>query len=145
MKTLDTYTLQRINALLSETQDKITELCGSNVIVQYIMIDSNISRKPIELQIQITLEVVSRYFNIPISVLLSTESKRPISNARFMAFKLLKDIVNLNKMTISRLFNRNHATIIHGMKKFDNYYTTETDFRNDYDTLFNKLNLNSHE
>jgi chromosomal replication initiator protein len=87
------------------------------------------------------LEETARYFNIPLHVLQSPARTKEIAAARFIAFQLLYSTIKLSKARIGKIFNRDHATVISGLRKFNNYYSTEEDFKNDYDTLLTRLNF----
>jgi chromosomal replication initiation ATPase DnaA len=53
-----------------------------------------------------------------------------VCEARFILCYFLFNYFKPNKSSIGRLINRDHATVIHALKKFNNYYATDERFRN---------------
>lgn len=139
MRLMDEYTLNQINAIVHRTQLQISELCGKSVLIQYIITETELPEKPLEFIIQTIIEEVCMHFNLPANVLTGECRKQHISNARFIAFRLLHSF-GVSKSKISRIFNRSHTTVIAGLNKFENYYAHEAAFKNNYDYLFNKIN-----
>jgi hypothetical protein len=45
--------------------------------------------------------------------------KREIVDYRIVAFKLTRELTNLSLAAIGRLYNKDHATVLHGLKKFE--------------------------
>ncbi|HBC05169.1 MAG TPA: hypothetical protein DC015_13485, partial [Aequorivita sp.] len=76
-------------------------------------------------------EVVDSYYGIDIK----TESRATKeSHARFVYFALCKKLTNSSKLKIGKLVNRNHATVINGLNKF-NYNTLEKKYYDNYSDI----------
>ena len=61
--------------------------------------------------------VVSNYFNIPLSEMLSQRRSRPLARPRQVAMYLAKKITSRSLPEIGRRFaNRDHTTVIHAVK-----------------------------
>jgi len=59
--------------------------------------------------------------------------KRPYVYQRALYFKLCKDYTNLNLAAIGKSLNKHHATVIHGVKVFNNFDTwQETKYLHTY-------------
>jgi hypothetical protein len=61
--------------------------------------------------------------------------KRPLPDLRYTYMALCRhlreDIENYSLYRIGKCINRNHATVIHGLKEFDNLYGTKSFYGND--------------
>ena len=61
--------------------------------------------------------VVSNYFNIPLSDMLSQRRSRPLARPRQIAMYLAKKLTTRSLPEIGRRFaNRDHTTVIHAVK-----------------------------
>ena len=61
--------------------------------------------------------VVSNYFNIPLSEMLSQRRSRPLARPRQIAMYLAKKLTSRSLPEIGRRFaNRDHTTVIHAVK-----------------------------
>ena len=61
--------------------------------------------------------VVSNYFNIPLSDMLSQRRSRPLARPRQLAMYLAKKMTSRSLPEIGRRFaNRDHTTVIHAVK-----------------------------
>ena len=120
-----------INYLASESKTNIRELIGIlNRIIAFSRVhnkDLNISDcknilKDVFNQIKvITVDkiqnVVSNYFNIALSEMLSQRRSRPLARPRQIAMYLAKKMTTRSLPEIGRRFaNRDHTTVIHAVK-----------------------------
>jgi len=88
------------------------------------------------------LEIVSENFQVTIDDILSISRKREIVNARYVYFaamklKFEKSLADIGKMTN----DRDHTTVIHGLKAFKNRYDTENKFKEKTKTVFSILDI----
>ena len=61
-------------------------------------------------------ELIEKFTNLD----LETKSReRKYVDARIIAYKLTRDLTNSTYNSIGNLYKKNHASIIHGVKKFD--------------------------
>jgi len=66
--------------------------------------------------------------------------KREFVEARAMYYTILKEFTNLTLAGIARTVNKNHATILHGLKNFK-YWTKQNKYLNlAYKNIIEKLN-----
>lgn len=63
-----------------------------------------------------------------------------ISNARFVAMLVIKDILNYRVSIMCRVFKRDHSTIIKTMAKARVYLKNEDGFRSHYNNVLSKFN-----
>ena len=56
-------------------------------------------------------------------------------DARRIAYKVCREVLNLTYMRIAKYFDKNHASILHGLKHFDDLFETDRDFRNNYNAV----------
>lgn len=56
-------------------------------------------------------------------------------DARRIAYKICRDVLNITYIRIAKYFDKNHASVLHGLKHFDDLFQTEKDFRNDYNAV----------
>ena len=120
-----------INFIASESKTNIRELIG---VLNRVIAFSRVHNKVLEIndckkilkdvfnQIKvITVDkiqnIVSNYFNIPLSEMLSQRRSRPLARPRQIAMYLAKKMTTRSLPEIGRRFaNRDHTTVIHAVK-----------------------------
>ncbi len=120
-----------INFIASETKTNIRELIGVlNRVIAFSRVHNkilsisdckNILRDVFNQIRVITVDkiqnVVSNYFNIPLSDMLSQRRSRPLARPRQIAMYLSKKMTSRSLPEIGRRFaNRDHTTVIHAVK-----------------------------
>ena len=120
-----------INFIASESKTNIRELIGVlNRIIAFSRVHNKVLTtndcknilKDVFNQIKvITVDkiqnVVSNYFNIPLSEMLSQRRSRPLARPRQIAMYLAKKLTTRSLPEIGRRFaNRDHTTVIHAVK-----------------------------
>ena len=120
-----------INFIASETKTNIRELIGVlNRVIAFSRVHNkilsisdckNILRDVFNQIRVITVDkiqnVVSNYFNIPLSDMLSQRRSRPLARPRQIAMFLAKKMTSRSLPEIGRRFaNRDHTTVIHAVK-----------------------------
>ena len=120
-----------INFIASETKTNIRELIGVlNRVIAFSRVHNkilsisdckNILRDVFNQIRVITIDkiqnVVSNYFNIPLSDMLSQRRSRPLARPRQIAMYLAKKMTSRSLPEIGRRFaNRDHTTVIHAVK-----------------------------
>lgn len=85
-------------------------------------------------------EIISNYFQIPISDLESSSRKSNVVYARNLAFYLIRERLDLSLKKIGTFFgNRDHATVSHGFYKIKEAVDSDSSVRNDINYITNKL------
>lgn len=99
--------------------------------------------KPREITPQLIIEAVSEHFNISIDQMIGKGRSSSIAKPRQIAMYLCKNMTDIPLDTIGSLLgNRDHSTIIHGVKKIDEEYKTNESTRTLIETLKKKINPN---
>lgn len=62
--------------------------------------------------------------------------KREYVDARAIAFYIIKTELNLSLDAIGKFFEKNHATVLHGLRVFYNLIETDKSFKNKFNKIF---------
>lgn len=81
-------------------------------------------------------EVVNNYFELNIK---RNTRKRPYVEARAIYFKLCRDFTRLSLEQIGNKVNRNHASVLHGIKTLNNWVGYDDRIKNNLRILTNKI------
>ena len=76
-----------------------------------------------EIPPQLILEETANYFTLSTADIVSKSRSRPLTQARHIAMYLMRECTGLSLIKIGEVFNRDHTTALHGIKKI------ETDMR----------------
>jgi chromosomal replication initiator protein len=72
-----------------------------------------------EIPAAVILEETATYFGLGPSDLVSKSRSRPLTTARHVAMYLLRELTGLSLIKIGELFERDHTTVMHGIKKIE--------------------------
>lgn len=72
-----------------------------------------------EISPQVILDESARYFGLTRDDLGSKSRSRPLTTARHVAMYLLRELSGLSLIKIGELFDRDHSTALHGIKKIE--------------------------
>jgi chromosomal replication initiator protein len=87
----------------------------------------------------ILLNVINEYYHIDIR---STSRERNFVQGRFFFYRYMRTHTTLSlKVLATFICNQDHSTVIHALKKFDDLYNTDKQFRHDYNEIINKIEL----
>ena len=75
------------------------------------------------------LDLLSSFFHIQYSVLVSNTRKREVVEARFIGMYVLKINTSKTLREIAEYFNKNHATTVHAIKTVENLMTYNPKFK----------------
>ncbi len=85
------------------------------------------------------LDVVSNYYNINTSDLLSKKRQKKYVFARQISMYIIKDLYDLTFKRIGQIFNgRDHSTVIYGIEQISNYIQTDDSVKKDVEKLLIK-------
>lgn len=99
--------------------------------------------KPREITPQLIIEAVSEHFHISIDQMIGKGRSSSIAKPRQIAMYLCKTMTDIPLDTIGSLLgNRDHSTIIHGVKKIGEEYDINESTRALIETLKKKINPN---
>jgi chromosomal replication initiator protein len=65
------------------------------------------------------LDETASYFGLTRADLVSKNRSRPLTTARHVAMYLLRECTGLSLIKIGELFERDHTTVLHGVKKIE--------------------------
>ena len=65
------------------------------------------------------MEETSAYFGLETDDLVSKSRSRPLTTARHVAMYLLRELTGLSLIKIGEHFERDHTTVLHGIKKIE--------------------------
>jgi len=75
------------------------------------------------------LKVIASEKRVNFDLILTKARPTELVDSRFIYIKLLKHVYGLNKVTIAKELDKDHTTIIHALREFDNRYKYEEPFR----------------
>ena len=81
-------------------------------------------------------ELIESKFNIDLT---TNTRKREYTYLRFVAFKLTKELTNNSYVSIGYVYDKDHATVMHGVKQFNNH--TGMYYFAYYDKAYKELKL----
>jgi chromosomal replication initiator protein len=89
------------------------------------------------------IKIACRVLCVEIDDFLSKNRKKEISEARhIVSYLLVKKLgITLEKTGAAYLGNRDHTTVINSLRKFNNLYDTEEDFRNKVHIILDNINV----
>lgn len=85
---------------------------------------------------EIIKKIVDNYFQLKIE---TNTRKRPYVEARAIYYKLCREFTNLSLEVIGGDFNKNHATVLHGLRQLENWMQQDSGIKNNYNLLKNKI------
>jgi len=72
-----------------------------------------------EIPPELIMEQSAQYFSLRRADLVSKSRSRPLTTARHIAMYLLRELSGLSLIKIGELFDRDHSTALHGIKKIE--------------------------
>jgi chromosomal replication initiator protein len=72
-----------------------------------------------EIPPQLIMEETASYFTLSTADLVSKSRSRPLTQARHIAMYLIRECTGLSLIKIGEVFNRDHTTALHGIKKVE--------------------------
>ena len=145
-----------INLIAEKISSNIRELEGA---VTRVVAFSNINNVPPTLEIaknvlkdmipsdveykinsQKIIKEVSKYFSIPVNILVSSKRSQYIAHARQIAMYLCRELTNESLPTIGKFFgNRDHTTVLYAISKISEKISVEGDIYKQVQELTNRI------
>jgi len=72
-----------------------------------------------EIPAQVILDETAKYFGLTREDLISKNRSRPLTTARHVAMYMMRECTGLSLIKIGELFDRDHTTVLHGVKKVE--------------------------
>ena len=73
------------------------------------------------------------------SYLYSPWRKREITEARYIAIVLIRQLFNMTHMEIGAIFGRDHSTVIYAIKTVSKWLATDKNFRDKFNAVKSEL------
>jgi len=87
------------------------------------------------------IDIVSEHFAVPVDEIKSVKRIKEIVIPRQIAMYLARRYTSLSTIELEKVFNRNHATILHGISSIENKIKSNEEISKTVETLTKKLNL----
>lgn len=146
------YIAVNIKSNIRELEGALNKLVAySNLVKEEITMDIAIKElqniispdKPKEVTAQLILEVVSEHFGITVDQVMSKNRSSDIAKPRQIAMYLCKNLTDLPLESIGQLLGgRDHSTIIHGIKKINEEFSSDDALKQTIKTIKKKINPN---
>ena len=91
-----------------------------------VIVNSSVRKKPIDEEIDLVIKDACRLFSCPLEVAMSNTRKTKATYPRYFVFRLMKDMGYTLK-EIARKFNKDHTTVINGLKKAQCFIDTKAE------------------
>ena len=98
-----------------------------------------------KLTIEEIQSAVAKKFSVSISQILSSERTQSIVTPRQMAMFIARKCTTKSLQEIASLFEKSHATIIHGVKQINTRLDVEPELKETLDEIISELGLNSSD
>jgi len=142
MKEMITVTSKQVNdiaALLKETEDKASEILGVRVSVQ--MGSHAISSMEISETLKMTMRFVAAAYDTEVDYIIGKTRLRNVVEARQMFWLISYDMLNVTFKDLATMTGeRNHTTVIYGVKTMRNEVQLYDRPRKMYELLKDKIN-----
>lgn len=107
--------------------DKTKQEVKEKIFVDYNMLSFNL------------INVINEYYKLDIKTI---SRKRYYVQGRCIFYKYMKEHTTLSLQELGNLFGGyDHSTVIYALKKFDDLYKTDRQFRQDYNEIISKIEL----
>lgn len=124
------------NAARLALEKKLTQITGRAATVNFELADGAEplpEQKPVVAKkedVWRILKAVSECYGLEQDVILGSLRRRPIPEARFMTWKLIKEMYPGTTLAfIGEAFDKDHSTIINGMKQLDNWLSYDREVK----------------
>lgn len=126
---------KRLVELIKKFEGDVSKILGRNVKLSMFEVNHKILMEEDTLIDDIKM-IVARYYRINISDLDIASRRRPLPEARFMCYRLIRELSPISLNRIGQLFgHRDHSTVIHGLGAIDDLMLTDRSVREAYDRL----------
>jgi len=128
--------MMNIDPTMSLNDDVLTKL-----LADFIERERKLKRISIE-EIQ---NKICHHFQVTMAQLLSTERTQSIVTPRQLAMYISKKYTNKSLPEIAKMFDKTHATIIHGVKNITKRMDVEPELRRSFEQIINELGCSPDE
>ena len=131
-------TVKRIKAFHS-----LAGTAPSIAIAQNAIRDILNDSQPVSVTVDRIINEVSRYFEVSVKDIRSSDRTAAVSSARQAAMYIIREVTQLSMEKIGAEFsNRDHATVVYTLKKVDKKMKTNAHFRNTVEAIIKNIKDN---
>lgn len=139
MKALNAIQLRQMSELICEMEERITRIIGSKPTIKVFFNNGRQIKTADDTQIAAEgiIKEIAALLNLTYQDIMGKSRKRHITDGRCMVIELLYEIYphySLYQMG-SLVGNIDHATVLHGRRKFKNLYGTDRQFTETFNAL----------
>ena len=87
------------------------------------------------------IDLVADHFGITVDEIMSQKRDKQIAEARQIAMYVSRKYTDLSQNDIAEIFKRDHATVIHAIKKISNELSTNSELQSKINVIVKKLNV----
>lgn len=88
---------------------------------------------------QIILTVISKNCGVSVEDILSKVRKKEVVDARHYFFTIMRKHLGHTTTSVGRFTDRDHTTVIHGIRTFNDRYSSEENYKNVYDSILHEI------
>ena len=85
------------------------------------------------------IKAVSEYYGVSIDDIMSDKRPKEIAETRQITMYLLREILGLSHLKIGKILNKDHTTVMHGIKKVDFNIKKDSDFGDTLNSLIKDI------
>ncbi len=115
----DIYLYKKSYSLLFLNLDKVREIVKNRLY----------RKKNVEFSHDRIIESVAKEFNLNAAEIMGKSRKKELIIPRHICFYLLHSVFNVNKSQVGRLFQTQHTTVIHGLRKAEELLSNNKEMR----------------
>lgn len=131
--------LKEADNAINVASKKLQKIFKTPVRIKFMFTQANIdvdTSEDLTPKVEKIISIVAEQCTVSVDDIKSLSRKTDHCTGRFICYKIIKDDLDLTLLEIGKFFsNRDHSSIIHGIKTFDNYYFTDARFRNKFDQI----------
>lgn len=143
------YMAENINTSIRELEgaltkviamSKITRSPATKELAEYALRDICTPNKKKIITPDFIIEVVAENFNFSTADILSKRRDKPLAAARQVAMYLSNKYTDYSVTEISKIFEKDHSTVIHNVAKIENDIKNDKELADAVQVLINKIN-----
>lgn len=87
------------------------------------------------------LQIISEECDVSLPEIISRCRKKEVVNARFIFCTVMKKHFKYSLTRIGNIVGRDHTTVIHAIREFNNRYENEDYFKSTVNKIYNKIGI----
>jgi len=138
-------TLKKVTAIIDNASYDIETILGCKCTLVLKIKNKTANRMDANKtneKIDFIIDAICEYYNYDRNQVCSNSRAQEFIEARFIAYKLIHENIqptpSLKSIGLS-FSKRDHTTIINGLKQFEKLYFSDTDFKQEYHDIYNRI------